>query len=99
MGAACLLCASFSAGLFDHFATRSESLVENMVALVLVGHNVIGAVLLLVLLAQTLLVLAGFYLRPVKTLRQFAIFLLILFAVLGICSITIWLLAAAYGTQ
>lgn len=88
-----------SGGLFDHFTSRSESLIENMIALVLMGHNVIGAVFIVVLLAQVLIVLAGFYLRPVKTLRQFALLVLILFAVLGICSITIWLLVNATGTE
>lgn len=81
------------------FAEHANGLIESIIQLVLNAHNVIGFGFILLLLLQVFLVLAGMHLRDIRTHKQRIKLLLILFAVLIICSMTVWLLLKTMGTD
>jgi O-antigen/teichoic acid export membrane protein len=66
------------------------ALVNGLISAVLGMHSVIGVAIVALLLLQVGIVLVGFYMRPVRTRRQFWRVALILFAGLVICSIVIF---------
>lgn len=67
-------------------------LTEKLTGFLLLLHNVLGMWVILLLLLQVAVLLACIYMRPIRTRRQFFKLVLILFAGLGICSMTVWLI-------
>ena len=77
----------------------ADALIVGITELALSANNMIGIAVLLFVGVQVLLVLGSLYLRPVRTRAQFIKVMLILFAVGGFCSMTIWLLLKVASTD
>lgn len=76
----------------QRFGEQSESLLDGMVELVLASHNLIGIGVVLVILVQVGVVMIGLYAAPIRSPRQLLRLLLILFAAIAVCCMTVWLL-------
>lgn len=87
-----------SSGL-DAFFDKITALAEALFDGVLQAHTALGVAGLLFLFLQVAFVLACLYIRRPATPKQWAGMLLILFAVVAICSMTVWLLLKAYSIE
>lgn len=66
-------------------------LIDRLIELIFSLHQLVELWVLLVLAVQVALLLAAFYVRPVRTARQLFSWLLILFAGVILCCMTVWL--------
>ena len=69
-----------------------HNIIEAITKALSAADNLYGIALIVFILLQVGIVLASLYLRPVRTMGQFFKLLLILFAALAICCMTVWLL-------
>jgi hypothetical protein len=81
------------------FSDHITNLLDAFIALILGAHTAMGIAVILLLFLQVLFVLACFYIRPPRTRKQWCWVLLILFAVVAICSMTIGLWLKANTAQ
>lgn len=72
--------------------SRVEALIDAFIGALTTTHALIGIGVLLVVGVQITVVICGLYMRPVRSARQLFKLLLILFAALVLCSMTLWLL-------
>lgn len=74
------------------FETQSTTLAQGIIEMLQTTHGVLGIALVMIIAVQVLIVLCTLYMRPIRTVAQFIKFVLILFAALAVCSITVGLL-------
>lgn len=71
---------------------RVEALIEAFIGTLTTTHALIGIGVLLIVGVQITVVMCGLYMRPQRNIKQLLKLLLILFAALVLCSMTLWLL-------
>lgn len=74
------------------FVPSFDVLIQALLELIFSIHHLIGLWVLLALAVQVALLLVAFYMRPVRSARQLFSWLLILFAGVILCCMTVWLL-------
>jgi hypothetical protein len=72
--------------------SRVEALIDAFIGALTTTHALIGLGVLVVVGAQITVVMCGLYMRPQRNIKQLLKLLLILFAALVLCSMTLWLL-------
>lgn len=73
-------------------SARVEAIFDELLPVMLATHTALAIGVLLLVGLQVGVVLCSLYMRPVRTWGQVLKLLLILFAALVICCITVWLL-------
>lgn len=73
------------------FIPSLDVLIKALLELVFSIHQLVEFWVLLVLAVQVALLLVAFYVRPIRHPRQLVFWLLILFAGVILCCMTVWL--------